>query len=246
MGATAVFNLLTIEMINATFDGATLRAGTFQALGELRAVQLQQADETHKLELRLESVANVRGIQANPALLHALDSATAFAVLVAPRPAAELSKPLALLRYCSTPEYAPIPLRVVPRWTFKEGIDHLELRVAAHPNLKAGLTNVIISVKLPHDVVACRAQPSGEWKAPARTLIWKIAHLPPSATPMPFSADFATGGAPIEGRSGQQLTVQFASETCNLTGLQPHLAPSLAIGRMYQRFVSGKYVINCS
>ena len=113
-------------------------------------------------------------------------------------------------------------------------------------------------------VTACKSEPSGEWDASSHTLVWTLAQLPQSATPTcvspshlaplppisllsarPFKADFATGGAPKAGRTGRPLTVQFASETCNLTGLQPRAAPSGTIGKVLQRFVSGKYVINC-
>ena len=35
-GGRPAFTLLAVESINATFDGATLRPGSFQVLGELR------------------------------------------------------------------------------------------------------------------------------------------------------------------------------------------------------------------
>jgi len=245
----AVFNVLTIEQVHATFNGATLEEGSFRAEGELRIVQLARPAETHAFDLRLESAANVRDVQPNQQLARAVEPASngasrAFAVRVPPRQAGA-SKPVTLLKYCSKPEYAPIPLRVVPRWAFADGADRLELRVAAHPNLKAGLSDVRITVVMPDEVTACKSEPSGEWDASSHTLVWTLAQLPQSATPTPFKADFATGGAPKAGRTGRPLTVQFASETCNLTGLQPRAAPSGTIGKVLQRFVSGRYVINC-
>ena len=45
--APGFFNLLSIESIGATFDGAVLRAGSFQALGELRLLQLAQHGSAH-------------------------------------------------------------------------------------------------------------------------------------------------------------------------------------------------------
>lgn len=133
----------------------------------------------------------------------------------------------------------------MPRWAFADGIDRLELRVAAHPNLKAGLSDVKITVVMPEGVSACKPEPAGAWDAKTRTLVWKLAHLAPAKEPTPLKADFKTGTSK-EGRKGQDLTVSFASETCNLTGLKPAAAPPGTVGRILSRFVSGKYVIHCS
>ena len=113
-------------------------------------------------------------------------------------------------------DYAPIPLKVTPRWAFADGIDRLELRVAAHPKIKGGLSDVRVSVTMGPEVGACRSEPAGEWNKEKRTLTWKVGHVPPGAPPMPFKADFATGGLPKAGRAGVPLTVHFASDSCNL------------------------------
>lgn len=47
------------------------------------------------------------------------------------------------------------------------------------------------------------------------------------------------------GRTGKPLTVHFVSNSCNLTGLQPRVASGGGVGKVLQKFVSGKYVINC-
>merc|ERR1711871_924293 len=99
---------------------------------------------------------------------------------------------------------------------------------------------------MPKDVTTCRTQPQGVWESTSRSLTWKIAHLPPSATPLSFVADFTTGTSADSGRSGQPLHVQFSSETYNLAGVQLRMSPPSAIGRVLQRFVSGKYIVHCS
>ena len=72
----------------------------------------------------------------------------------------------------------------------------------------------------------------------------------PSSIPLalrrPFRAEFATGGASKEGRTGKPITVHFASNTCNLTGLQLRPAPNAPVGKVLSKFVSGKYVVNAS
>ena len=249
-GSKAAFTLLAIESISATFDGGTLRPGSFRALGELRAVQSERHDELQAFELRLESVGHVRGIQPNPAFLRASQPAGAngvtqqFAVRVPPRPAPSL-KPLTLLRYTSAEDYAPIPLRVLPKWAFADGVDRLELRVAAHPNLKSGLTAVKLTVEMPSEVTGCHSLPAGEWDTETRTLVWKLAEVKAGAAPIPLKAEFATGGQPKEGRAGRPLSISFQSDFCNLTGLQPRAAPAGRVGRVLQRFVSGNYVVHC-
>ena len=65
---------------------------------------------------------------------------------------------------------------MVPRWAFADGIDRLELRVTAHPSLKAGLTAIKLTVTMPDDVSACRPEPAGQWDAASRTLTWKVGH----------------------------------------------------------------------
>jgi hypothetical protein len=60
----------------------------------------------------------------------------------------------------------------------------------------------------------------------------------------PLKAEFVTGGASREGRTGRPLSVAFASDTCTLTKLQPRPASGGPVGKVLQRFVSGKYVVN--
>jgi hypothetical protein len=246
----AIFNLLSIESVSAIFDGATLREGTFAAQGELRALQLGRTDVGHAFDLKLESLGNVTKLQPNPSLMRPKDAGkgapNTYSVRVPALAAGSPVKPLALLRYTSVPEYAPIPLRVVPRWAFADGVDRLELRVAVHPKLKAGLSDVKISVTMPEGVSACRPEPAGEWDAKNRILVWKLAHLAPTPAPTPFKADFKTEAKGKEGRKGQDLKVSFSSETSNLTGLQARAAPPGMVGRILQKFVSGTYVIHCS
>jgi hypothetical protein len=246
----AIFNLLSIESVSAIFDGATLREGTFAAQGELRALQLGSTDVGHAFDLKLESLGNVTKLQPNPSLMRPKDAGkgapNTYCVRVPALAAGSPVKPLALLRYTSVPEYAPIPLRVVPRWAFADGVDRLELRVAVHPKLKAGLSDVKISVTMPEGVSACRPEPAGEWDAKNRILVWKLAHLAPTPAPTPFKADFKTEAKGKEGRKGQDLKVSFSSETSNLTGLQARAAPPGMVGRILQKFVSGTYVIHCT
>jgi hypothetical protein len=192
----------------------------------------------------------VTKLQPNPSLMRPKDAGkgapNTYSVRVPALAAGSPVKPLALLRYTSVPEYAPIPLRVVPRWAFADGVDRLELRVAVHPKLKAGLSDVKISVTMPEGVSACRPEPAGEWDAKNRILVWKLAHLAPTPAPTPFKADFKTEAKGKEGRKGQDLKVSFSSETSNLTGLQARAAPPGMVGRILQKFVSGTYVIHCS
>ena len=245
-GAQALVNLLSIESISATFDGAVLRAGSFQAMGELRVLQLARHDVSHGFQIALENVKNIKGVQANPKFARAVEGSNglAFEVRLPARQTADASKPLALMQYGSKPEYAPVPLKVTPRWSHANGADRLELRVAAHPALKGGLTDVRISVTMGEEVTACRCEPAGDWKQETRTLTWKVAHVVSSEAPKAFKADFATGGASREGRKGKPLAVHFASNTCNLTGLQPRSAANGAVGKVLQRFVSSKYIVN--
>ena len=260
----AVFNLVCIESINATFDGAALRAGSFLALGELRALQLNRAGETHALELRLEGTGNVRGMQPNAQLVQrrepanganganggcgGADDAPIYSVRVPPR-ADGHAAPLPLLRYSSAVGYAPIPLRVVPRWSLvADRTRRLELRVAAHPALKGGLSSIAIALTMPAEVAGCGScSPAGEWVAGTRLFTWKLAHLPPATSPAALSAEFDLVGQPATdaGLAAPPMQVSFVSEMVNLTGLQPRPAGGAAIGKVLQRFVSGKYVI-CS
>ena len=72
----------------------------------------------------------------------------------------------------------------------------------------------------------------------------------PSSIPLalrrPFRAEFATGGASKEGRTGKPITAHFSADTCNLTGIQPRPASGAPVGKILLKMVSGKYVINCS
>jgi len=246
--AAALFNLLCVESINATFDGTTLRAGSFQAQGELRVLQLGKNEAPHGFKLALDKAGNIKEPQPNPKLMRKLEggAANAFEVRVPARPAAEAAKPLALMRYGSKADYAPIPLKVTPRWAHIDGCDRLELRVAAHPALKGGLKDVRIVVTMGEDVTACRSTPAGDWQQGTRTLTWKIAQVAAGAAPLPFRADFATGGASKEGRTGKPITAHFSADTCNLTGIQPRPASGAPVGKILLKMVSGKYVINCS
>ena len=185
-GADGVFNLLSIESIGATFDGAVLRTGSFQALGELRLLQLAQHGSAHAFKIALEKAGSVKGVQPNPRLARAVEGGNglAFDVRVPARPPAEASKPLALLQYSSKADYAPIPLKVMPLWAHADGVDRLELRVAVHPALKGGLSDVRIVVTMGDEVTACRCEPKGDWQEGTRTLTWKVAHVPASAAPM--------------------------------------------------------------
>merc|ERR1712093_779462 len=121
----------------------------------------------------------------------------------------------------------------MPLWAHADGVDRLELRVAVHPALKGGLSDVRIVVSMGDEVTACRCEPKGDWQQDTRTLTWKVAHVPSSSAPMPLKADFATGGA----SKGKPLTVHFVSNSCNLTGLQPRVASGGGVGKVLQKFV---------
>ena len=130
------------------------------------------------------NASNVKGVQPNKSFVRALDGLEkcSYSVRVPPRPV-DGSSPLTLLRYTSAVDYAPIPLRVVPRWAFENGVDRLELRVMVHPNLKAGLSDVHITVAMPEGVSACDAKPAGSWDSRSRVLVWRLPHMPRSSTP---------------------------------------------------------------
>ena len=90
---------------------------------------------------------------------------------------------------------------------------------------------------------ACLSAGTISWRAP---LLTHTRALPSPRARRPFKADFATGGASKEGRTGRPLTAHFSSDTCNLTGVQPRPATGGPVGKILLKFVSGKYIINCS
>ena len=249
---SAVFNMMAIESIDAIFDGDLLRPGSFRANGELRLVQLAGHGRGHSFTVGLESASHIRDVLPNRQLARAADAnghdqgTHAFDVRIPSRSPPEASKPLALLRYASAREYAPIPLRVIPRWSFAEGVDRLELRVAAHPKIKGGLSDVRIVVAMSQEVSACKAEPAGAWDAATHTFTWKVEHLPAGAAPLAFKVDFKVEGVPKAGRAGRPLTAHFHCDLCNFTGVQAKPGQHAQVGKILSRFVSGKYVVHPS
>ena len=244
--------MLAVESIDAIFDHDVLRPGSFRAQGELRVVQLAEHESAHGFTVSLESVGNVRDIQPNRTMTRPTEAGNGstprpntYQVRIPARTGPEAFKPLALLRYTSAVDYAPIPLKVMPRWAFAEGIDRLELRVAAHPKIKGGLHDVRIVIVMGGEISACRAEPAGAWDAATRTLTWRVERLAAGSAPLPFKADFKTSGQPKDGRTGRPFTAHFNCDMCNLTGLKPQPAAGAPIGKVLSRFVSGKYLVNC-
>jgi hypothetical protein len=252
-GTPAIFNLLSIEMVHATFDvdlngEGGLRPGSFLANGELRAVQLAKADAGHTFRLQIESAANVNAIEPNPGLVRgADDSGTSlqYVVRIPPRPAGtDVKAPFTLMRYKAVPGYQPIPLKIMPRWAFVDGLDRLEMKIAAHPRIVDGLNDVRISVTMDATVQGAVSKPQAEWAHEKRTLTWLVPHIDGRGQGTILKADFRTGSASPIGRTAKPLVVHFVSERCNLTGMAPRPSGGL-VGKVMQRFVSGKYVINC-
>ena len=94
--------------------------------------------------------------------------------------------------------------------------------------------------------MASSSEPQGEWDAASRTLTWRIERLPAGSAPLAFKADFRTGGEPPAARSGRPLVATFTCDTCNLTGVLPRPTAAAPVGKVLNRFVSGKYTVHCA
>ena len=134
------YELHVTESVHAKFDGKEVRE--FQALGELRAVQVGGFGAAHSFSLSLEKAEHVIDLQLNDKLLQATDGA-----YTARLPALEKPTPLPLLRYKSATAHRPIPLKLMMRWSFEAARDRLEMSFIANPLLAMGLRDVAIVVR---------------------------------------------------------------------------------------------------
>lgn len=256
-----VFTMLAVEAIDATFDGDALRPGSCKVAGELQLLQLgvdAVPGTCHPFAFGLESTQNVSDILINRELVRHVDVANneqsrsgvseslscLFHARIHACSGPEASKPLTLLRYSSAAGYAPIPLKVVARWLFGPGVERLELRVAAHPKMKAGLSDVKLSVLAGVGVDACRSDPLGLWEPRSCMLVWNIKELCAGHRPLTYRADFRTSAASEAGRGSRSLIAHFACATCNLTGLVPRPEASAPVSKVGSRFVSGRYTFH--
>ena len=143
------------------------------------------------------------------------------------RARAMCSRPVATT--APVPAHHPSP-QVVPRWAFADGIDRLELRVTAHPSLKAGLTAIKLTVTMPDDVSACRPEPAGQWDAASRTLTWKVGHSRSLADCSGVHADDAPRHT-LTWKVGASLHALPTHSPCSLHA--PHVPPLTRLVRVW-------------
>ena len=100
----------------------------YDVVGEVRAVQLRSYDSAHSFSIMLANADHLGPIQLNEKLLQKTAGAHTYQAnlpISEPRPPKPV--PLTLLRYRVATNYRPFPVRVVPRWTFDQGCDRLEV-----------------------------------------------------------------------------------------------------------------------
>ena len=234
------YELHVTESVHAKFDGKEVRE--FQALGELRAVQVGGFGAAHSFSLSLEKAEHVIDLQLNDKLLQATDGA-----YTARLPALEKPTPLPLLRYKSAAAHRPIPLKLMMRWSFEAARDRLEMSFIANPLLAMGLRDVAIVVSAHDDATGCEATPPGEWRAERKQLVWTIPLVMPTkpAQAPVYRCSFPTaGGADKAGRAPRPVAVNFVCDGINITGMVPRAAAGAPVGRVHRRFAAGKYVVN--
>ena len=234
------YELHVTESVHAKFDGKEVRE--FQALGELRAVQVGGFGAAHSFSLSLEKAEHVIDLQLNDKLLQATDGA-----YTARLPALEKPTPLPLLRYKSATAHRPIPLKLMMRWSFEAARDRLEMSFIANPLLAMGLRDVAIVVSAHDDATGCEATPPGEWRAERKQLVWTIPLVMPTkpAQAPVYRCSFPTaGGADKAGRAPRPVAVNFVCDGINITGMVPRAAAGAPVGRVHRRFAAGKYVVN--
>mmetsp|Transcript_33417 Transcript_33417/g.106553 ORF Transcript_33417/g.106553 Transcript_33417/m.106553 type:complete len:279 (-) Transcript_33417:106-942(-) len=145
-------------------------------------------------------------------------------------------------------------LVIVPSWKVNELVGTLTLLVAPNPQLKAGLSEVALTVSIPaapspataSQPALDKAAPDGEWDQHSRQLRWQPGTLHPGR-PTRFTATFRAGPFGF-GPTPPSVNVHFSHRGATLTMLvpKPDAADAAVIApTVDRRFRSGEYQILC-